>query len=163
MTSFSPLQAIPPTNPNQNRRLLTSDALTLSIRCLRISRRELDTLIMAVVLPVFLMLMFVDFFGNAIHAGTEHYVTHVVPVFCSCAPLRLRDDCGGGLPRHERRGDRPLPLDGRPRIVTARRPPTLTSGTGSSQEGSVWRSSLRSRGSLPRLACSWTAPMRHRA
>jgi ABC-2 type transport system permease protein len=63
-----------------------SDALTLSIRCLRISRRELDTLIMAVVLPVFLMVMFVEFFGNAIHTGTGHYVTYVVPgVLLLCA------------------------------------------------------------------------------
>ena len=63
-----------------------SDALTLSIRCLRTSRRELDTLIMAVVLPVFLMVMFVEFFGNAIHAGTTHYVTYVVPgVLLLCA------------------------------------------------------------------------------
>lgn len=56
-----------------------SDALTLSIRCVRISRRELDTLIMAVVLPVLLMVMFVEFFGNAIHTGTARYVTYVVP------------------------------------------------------------------------------------
>jgi ABC-2 type transport system permease protein len=63
-----------------------SDALTLSIRSLRISRRELDTLIMAVVLPVFLMVMFVEFFGNAIHTGTGHYVTYVVPgVLLLCA------------------------------------------------------------------------------
>jgi ABC-2 type transport system permease protein len=63
-----------------------SDALTLSIRCLRISRRELDTLIMAVVLPVFLMVMFVEFFGNAIRTGTGHYVTYVVPgVLLLCA------------------------------------------------------------------------------
>ena len=63
-----------------------SDALTLSIRCLRISRRELDTLIMAIVLPVFLMVMFVEFFGNAIHAGTARYVTYVVPgVLLLCA------------------------------------------------------------------------------
>jgi ABC-2 type transport system permease protein len=63
-----------------------SDALTLSIRSIRISRRELDTLIMAIVLPVFLLVMFVEFFGNAIHTGTAHYVTYVVPgVLLLCA------------------------------------------------------------------------------
>lgn len=63
-----------------------SETLTLSLRCLRISRRELDTVIMAIVLPVFLMVMFVEFFGNAIHAGTIHYVTYVVPgVLVLCA------------------------------------------------------------------------------
>jgi ABC-2 type transport system permease protein len=62
------------------------DALTLSIRCLRISRRELDTLITAVALPVFLLVMFVEFFGNAIHTGSAHYVTYVVPgVLLLCA------------------------------------------------------------------------------
>jgi ABC-2 type transport system permease protein len=63
-----------------------SDALTLSARCLRLSRRELDTTMMAIVLPVLLMVMFVEFFGGAISAGTRHYVTYVVPgVLLLCA------------------------------------------------------------------------------
>jgi ABC-2 type transport system permease protein len=85
-----------------------SDALTLSIRSLRISRRELDTLIMAIMLPVFLMLMFVEFFGNAIHAGTSRYVTYVVPgvlVLCAgygsgmTAAAVCRDMSGGVIDR----------------------------------------------------------------
>ncbi len=96
-----------------------SDALTLSIRCLRISRRELDTLMMAVILPVLLMVMFVEFFGNAIHAGTAHYVTYVVPgVLLLCAGYGsgltavavCRDMSGGMIDRLRSMDVRAAPL-----------------------------------------------------
>lgn len=53
-------------------------ALTLAGRSLRISRRQPDALITALMLPVMLMLIFVYFFGGAIDTGTA-YVTYVVP------------------------------------------------------------------------------------
>lgn len=53
-------------------------ALTLAGRGLRISRRQPDVLITALMLPVMLMLIFVYFFGGAIDTGTA-YVTYVVP------------------------------------------------------------------------------------
>ncbi|OLZ60587.1 multidrug ABC transporter permease [Streptomyces amritsarensis] len=53
-------------------------ALTLAGRSLRISSRQPDALITALMLPVMLMLIFVYFFGGAIDTGTE-YVTYVVP------------------------------------------------------------------------------------
>ncbi|WP_030772551.1 ABC transporter permease [Streptomyces sp. NRRL F-2664] len=53
-------------------------ALALAGRSLRISRRQPDALITALMLPVVLMLIFVYFFGGAIDTGTA-YVTYVVP------------------------------------------------------------------------------------
>ncbi|MFE7097081.1 ABC transporter permease [Streptomyces erythrochromogenes] len=53
-------------------------ALALAGRSLRISSRQPDALITALMLPVMLMLIFVYFFGGAIDTGTE-YVTYVVP------------------------------------------------------------------------------------
>ncbi|WP_449486548.1 ABC transporter permease [Streptomyces avidinii] len=53
-------------------------ALALAGRSLRISRRQPDVLITALMLPVMLMLIFVYFFGGAIDTGTA-YVTYVVP------------------------------------------------------------------------------------
>ncbi|HEX4518073.1 MAG TPA: ABC transporter permease [Gaiellaceae bacterium] len=62
-----------------------SDVLILSGRCLRLSRRQLDALMTAVLLPVILMVTFVELFGGAIHTGGK-YVTYVVPgVLILCA------------------------------------------------------------------------------
>jgi ABC-2 type transport system permease protein len=56
-----------------------SDALTMIDRSVRLTRRNLDTLVISVMLPVLLMLMFVFVFGGAIQTGTEQYVNYVVP------------------------------------------------------------------------------------
>ena len=62
-----------------------SDALVMSARCLRISRRTTDALVTSLMLPVILMLLFVYLFGGAIETGTQ-YVTYVVPgVLLLCA------------------------------------------------------------------------------
>ncbi|MER7170843.1 ABC transporter permease [Streptomyces mesophilus] len=62
-----------------------SDALIMSGRALRMSRRNVDALITALALPVMLLLIFVYFFGGAIDTGTR-YVTYVVPgVLLLCA------------------------------------------------------------------------------
>ena len=49
-----------------------SDALTLSGRCLRLSRRNTEALLTSLMLPIMLMLLFVYLFGGAIdrHAST---------------------------------------------------------------------------------------------
>ncbi len=57
---------------------MNTSALALAGRSLRISRRQPDALITALMLPVMLMLIFVYFFGGAIDTGTR-YVTYVVP------------------------------------------------------------------------------------
>src|SRR5262245_21015647 len=61
------------------------DTVTMIGRGVRLSRRNLDALITALVLPVILMLLFVYLFGGAINTGTR-YVTYVVPgVILLCA------------------------------------------------------------------------------
>jgi ABC-2 type transport system permease protein len=64
-----------------------SEALTLSARCLRLSRRQVDALLTSLLLPVLLMLVFVELFGGAIRTGTgTGYATYVVPgVLLLCA------------------------------------------------------------------------------
>jgi ABC-2 type transport system permease protein len=62
-----------------------SDVLVLSARCLRLSRRQIDALMTAVLMPVLLMVIFVELFGGAIQTGGR-YVTYVVPgVIILCA------------------------------------------------------------------------------
>jgi ABC-2 type transport system permease protein len=61
------------------------DTITMIGRSVRISRRNVDALITALMLPIMLMLMFVYLFGGAIRTGTS-YVTYVVPgVILLCA------------------------------------------------------------------------------
>jgi ABC-2 type transport system permease protein len=62
-----------------------SEAIILTARCLRLSRRQIDALLTALLLPVLLMVMFVELFGGAIQTGTS-YVSYVVPgVLVLCA------------------------------------------------------------------------------
>jgi ABC-2 type transport system permease protein len=56
-----------------------SDALTMSGRCLRLSRRNVEAVLTSLMLPIMLMLLFVYLFGGAIETGTDKYVTYVVP------------------------------------------------------------------------------------
>jgi ABC-2 type transport system permease protein len=56
-----------------------SDALTMSGRCLRLSRRNVEAVLTSLMLPIMLMLLFVYLFGGAIETGAEKYVTYVVP------------------------------------------------------------------------------------
>lgn len=55
-----------------------ADSATMIGRSLRLSRRNLDALLMAVLLPVVLMALFVYVFGGAIQTGTD-YLDYVVP------------------------------------------------------------------------------------
>jgi ABC-2 type transport system permease protein len=81
-----------------------SDALTLSGRCLRLTRRNPEALLTSLLLPVLLMLLFVELFGGAIDTGTR-YVTYVVPgVLLLCAgygasitSVSVADDMTGGI------------------------------------------------------------------
>src|ERR1051325_6044234 len=56
-----------------------SDALTMSARCLRLARRNVEAVLTSLMLPIMLMLLFVYLFGGAIETGTARYVTYVVP------------------------------------------------------------------------------------
>jgi ABC-2 type transport system permease protein len=55
-----------------------SDNLTMIGRSVRLTRRNTETLIMSVALPLLMMLLFVYVFGGAINTGTA-YIDYVVP------------------------------------------------------------------------------------
>ncbi|MCS7477288.1 ABC transporter permease [Umezawaea endophytica] len=55
-----------------------TDHLTMIGRCVRLTRRNTETLIMSIALPLLMMLLFVYVFGGAINTGTQ-YVNYVVP------------------------------------------------------------------------------------
>ena len=77
---------------------------TMIGRSIRLTRRNVDTMIMSVVLPLLMMAMFVYVFGGAIHTGTA-YVTYVVPgTILLCAgygaastAMAVADDMNGGM------------------------------------------------------------------
>jgi ABC-2 type transport system permease protein len=81
-----------------------SDALIMTGRSLRLSRRNIDALITSMALPVMILLIFVYFFGGAINTGTQ-YVTYVVPgVLLLCAgfgsantAMAVTEDLKGGI------------------------------------------------------------------
>jgi ABC-2 type transport system permease protein len=81
-----------------------SDALTMTARCLRLSSRQVDALLTSLLLPVLLMVIFVELFGGAIRTGTS-YVTYVVPgILLLCAAygsgltaVSVSQDMSGGL------------------------------------------------------------------
>ncbi|HEY2317061.1 MAG TPA: ABC transporter permease [Solirubrobacteraceae bacterium] len=93
---------------------------TMVVRALRLSLRNVDGLITALALPVMLMVMFVYFFGGAIHTGTR-YIDYVVPgVLLVCAgfgagttAVTVSADLAGGII------DRFRSLDVRPRSLLA--------------------------------------------
>jgi ABC-2 type transport system permease protein len=83
-----------------------SDVLTMTARSFRLTRRQLDSLLTALALPVLLMLLFVGLFGGAIHTGTgTKYVTYVLPgVLVLCAgygaaitAVSVSQDMTGGI------------------------------------------------------------------
>ncbi len=64
------------------------DSLAMIDRSVRGATRQLDSLLLSIVLPVFMMLLFVYVFGGALDVGTE-YVDYVVPgVIVLCAGYR---------------------------------------------------------------------------
>jgi ABC-2 type transport system permease protein len=81
-----------------------SDVLTMSGRCLRLSRRNPEALLTSLMLPIMLMLLFVYLFGGAIETGTK-YVTYVVPgllLLCagygaSITAVSVSSDLTGGI------------------------------------------------------------------
>ena len=82
-----------------------SDALTMSGRALRLSRRNVEAVITSLMLPIMLMLLFVYLFGGAIQTGTAKYVTYVVPgllLLCagygaSVTAVSVSSDMSGGM------------------------------------------------------------------
>ena len=99
---------------------VTTEMLTMVVRAQRLSLRNVDGLITALALPVMLMVMFVYFFGGAIHTGTR-YIDYVVPgVLLVCVgfgsgttAVTVSADLAGGII------DRFRSLDVRPRSLLA--------------------------------------------
>lgn len=83
---------------------VAGQAGTLVVRSIRLSLRNVESLLTALVLPVLLMLLFVYLFGGAIDTGTA-YVMYVVPgvlVLCagfgaSMVAMSVSQDLGGGI------------------------------------------------------------------
>jgi len=82
----------------------SAELMTMIVRSLRLSLRNVDGLITALALPVMLMIMFVYFFGGAIHVGTR-YIDYVVPgVLLVCVgfgagttAVTVSSDLAGGI------------------------------------------------------------------
>src|ERR1700744_6470967 len=97
-----------------------TELAAMILRALRLSLRNVDGLITALALPVMLMVMFVYFFGGAIHVGGR-YIDYVVPgVLLVCAgfgagttAVTLSSDLAGGVV------DRGRSLDVHPRSLLA--------------------------------------------
>jgi|SRR5690625_532965 len=56
-----------------------SDSLTMVERSLLHTRRSIESMLVAFLLPIMLLLIFTYLFGGAIQTGTPQYVTYVVP------------------------------------------------------------------------------------
>ncbi|MXM68965.1 ABC transporter permease, partial [Streptomyces sp. HUCO-GS316] len=55
-----------------------SSLATMIGRCIRLTRRDVDAMIMSLMLPIMMMVLFVYLFGGAIQTGGD-YVTYVAP------------------------------------------------------------------------------------
>ncbi|MFI9010124.1 ABC transporter permease [Actinosynnema sp. NPDC053489] len=81
-----------------------ADSLTMVGRSIRLGRRNVDTLVMSIVLPLMMMALFVYVFGGAITTGTA-YVNYVVPgivLLCTgygaaSTAVSVADDMNGGM------------------------------------------------------------------
>ena len=74
-----------PRRPDSPALAAVADWLTMAARGLRLTSRNLDSVLTSLALPVMLLLLFVYLLGGAINTGTR-YVTYVVPgVLLLCA------------------------------------------------------------------------------
>lgn len=90
-------------SPGGPWRHLASDAATLSVRSLRIASRQIDALLMAIILPIVLMLLFTYVFGGAMDVGTAYvmYATPGIILLCagygaSGTAIVVEQDMSGG-------------------------------------------------------------------
>ncbi|MFD0199920.1 MULTISPECIES: ABC transporter permease [Saccharothrix] len=81
-----------------------ADSMTMIGRSIRLGRRNVDTLIMSIVLPLLMMALFVYVFGGAINTGTG-YINYVVPgiiLLCTgygaaSTAMSVADDMNSGM------------------------------------------------------------------
>lgn len=81
------------------------DSLVMTVRSMRHSLREIDVLMIGIMMPVMLMLLMTVVFGGAMDVGTADYVDYVVPgVLLLCAgygasltAVSVTQDMTGGI------------------------------------------------------------------
>ncbi len=81
-----------------------SDTITMIDRCVRLMRRNVDTLFVSILLPMLMMALFVYVFGGAIDTGTQ-YINYVVPGIlllttgygASNTAMAVADDMNSGM------------------------------------------------------------------
>ncbi|WP_208560265.1 ABC transporter permease [Marinilactibacillus kalidii] len=56
-----------------------NDTLTITMRCLLLSKRNSDTFFTSIILPILMMFLFISLFGNLIHIEGMSYVNFIVP------------------------------------------------------------------------------------
>ena len=96
----------PPTSPGTmpRWRRVAPDTLTMTVRAVRLARRDPDELLVALLMPTVMMLLFVYVFGGAIEVGTD-YLTYATPgVILLCAgfgaantAVAITNDMSGGI------------------------------------------------------------------
>lgn len=82
-----------------------NDTLTLTKRCLLLSKRNPDTFLTSILLPALMMLLFVSLFGNLIHVENTSYVNYIVPAIliqciaqgASVTAIMMNKDVAGGI------------------------------------------------------------------
>lgn len=63
----------------QTRTKKYNDTMTMAGRCLLLSRRNPDTFLTSIVLPILMMLLFLALFGSQVQVGDISYVNYIVP------------------------------------------------------------------------------------
>lgn len=101
MTALAPAPASAPVRAGD----ALADAVTMSVRALRLARRDVDSIITAAVLPVVILLLFTYVFGGAMDVGGGSYVTYATPgIILLCAgfgaastAMAVEHDMSGGM------------------------------------------------------------------
>lgn len=81
------------------------NTMTLTARCLLLSKRNVDTLITCIALPILMMTLFVYVLGGAMNVGDTSYVNYIVPgiiIQCigqcaSTTAITVNSDQGHGI------------------------------------------------------------------
>lgn len=62
-----------------NIKSMGDNTITMARRCLLLSLRNVETLVTSILVPAFMMLLFVWIFGGAMNVGDVSYVNYIVP------------------------------------------------------------------------------------
>lgn len=81
------------------------DTKTMSLRCLQLSKRNLDTILTSILVPALMMLLFTYVLGGAMVVKETSYVNYIVPAILlqccgqcvSCSAVRVNNDLHQGI------------------------------------------------------------------